>query len=66
MSLIDTQLRRVFNNPPIDDLDRTFDLFSINTKKQQAAFVAQVAHESNNFKAVVENLNYSAHGLANT
>ncbi|MCY1366727.1 hypothetical protein D9M69_536330 [compost metagenome] len=29
-------------------------------------FLAQVAHESDGFKAMVENLNYSADGLANT
>lgn len=66
MSLIDNQLRKLFSNPPIQQLDQTFSTFSITTKTQQAAFVAQVAHESNNFRSVIENLNYSAQGLANT
>ena len=66
MSLIDKQIMAVFANPPLQQLNQTFDTFSIVTKTQQAAFVAQVAHESNNFRSVVENLNYSARGLANT
>jgi putative chitinase len=32
--------------------------YEINTKLRVAAFLAQCAHESNNFKATVENLNY--------
>ena len=66
MTLIDNRLKQLFTNPPIDQLNKTFDAFSINTKVEQAAFVAQVAHESNNFRSKVENLNYSAAGLAAT
>lgn len=32
----------------------------INTPERQAAFLAQVAHESNTFKSLTENLNYSS------
>jgi putative chitinase len=37
--------------------------FSINTVLRLAHFLAQCAHESGNFKATQENLNYSADGL---
>jgi putative chitinase len=36
------------------------------SNRQLAAFLAQVAHESGNFKRVTENLNYSAEGLVST
>jgi putative chitinase len=35
----------------------------INTPVRQAMFLSQLAHESGNFKFVVENLNYSADAL---
>jgi putative chitinase len=40
--------------------------FKINTPLRLAHFLAQCAHESNNFKAVRENLNYSAGALTGT
>jgi putative chitinase len=40
--------------------------FKIDTPLKLAHFLAQCAHESNSFKAVVENLNYSADGLKKT
>lgn len=42
---------------------RVFEEYEINTPKRQAAFIAQVAHESGQLRHVVENLNYSANGL---
>jgi putative chitinase len=40
--------------------------FEINTPLRLAHFLAQCGHESGGFKHVVERLNYSAQGLANT
>jgi len=47
-------------------LQAAFDKYDINTLKRQAAFIGQCAHESNNFKTLQENLNYSAEGLMKT
>jgi putative chitinase len=40
--------------------------FQIETKQRQGPFLAQLAHETGDLNHVVENLNYSADGLANT
>lgn len=40
--------------------------FEINTPLRLAHFLAQTGHESGGFKAVTENLNYSAKGLMTT
>lgn len=40
--------------------------FHIDTKQRQAPFLANLAHETGDLNQVVENLNYSADGLANT
>ncbi len=42
------------------------DKFQINTPLRLCHFLAQCGHESNNFKAVNENLNYGAKGLLGT
>lgn len=47
-------------------LNQTFVKYDINTPKRQAAFIGQCSHESNNFKTLQENLNYSAEGLMKT
>ena len=47
-------------------LEDTFAKYDINTPVRQAAFIGQCAHESNNFKVLQENLNYSAEGLMKT
>jgi putative chitinase len=44
-------------------LEDTFAKYDINTPKRQAAFIGQCAHESNNFKTLEENLNYSPEAL---
>lgn len=40
--------------------------FDITTPLREAAFLAQVGHESNQLQSVSENLNYSAEGLTRT
>jgi putative chitinase len=47
----------------IAQLPDTISKFQINTPVKLAHFLAQVGHESANFKAVTENLNYGAKGL---
>jgi putative chitinase len=41
----------------------TFTKYGISTTKRQAAFLGQCMHESNNFKTLEEDLNYSASAL---
>jgi len=47
-------------------LKDAFDKYDISTAKRQAAFIGQCAHESNNFKTLEENLNYSPQALMKT
>jgi len=44
-------------------LNMTMLKYDINTPVRQAMFLSQLAHESGNFRAVQENLNYSVSGL---
>ena len=54
-------------NPDIDEwssaMSLLFPKYKINTPARIAGFVAQCGHESQNFKTLEENLNYSAEGL---
>jgi len=62
-----TQLQQLGIDPKwLDPLNQTFDKYEINNALRQAAFIGQCAHESNNFKVLQENLNYSAEGLMKT
>lgn len=47
----------------IAEIDTIAEKFGIITNLRLAHFLAQCSHESGNFKAVVENLNYSKDGL---
>lgn len=50
----------------VKPLNDVLSHFGINdTEERLAAFLAQVGHESGEFKSAVENLNYSATGLRN-
>jgi len=48
---------------PLNDAMARFD---ISNARRAAAFLAQIAHESNGLRSLSENLNYSAAGLMNT
>jgi len=50
----------------LEPLNETFAKYEINTPKRQACFLGQTRHESMNFKATKENLNYSAKALMST
>lgn len=50
----------------VKSLNDILPTFEIDTKDRVAAFLAQAGHESGNFKAKVENLNYSAKALLAT
>ena len=47
----------------ISQIPEVMEKFQINTPLRLAHFLAQCGHESGNFKATQENLNYSADGL---
>lgn len=47
----------------LEQIPLIMEKFSLNTPLRLAHFLSQCAHESGNFKAVVENLNYSSKGL---
>jgi len=49
-----------------DHLNEAYERFEINTPLLQAAFIAQIGHESSRLTRVEENLNYSANGLLRT
>src|SRR5476651_922958 len=49
-----------------DPLNQAMDSFDINDARRAAAFLAQLAHESNELRNLVENLNYSAASLMKT
>lgn len=50
----------------LDALSEHMPRFGIDSPARIAAFLAQIAHESQDFTRVTENLNYSAQGLAGT
>src|SRR5216683_5028 len=47
----------------VDALDEGLARYTINTPNRIAAFIAQVAHESGDFRLTEENLNYSWQAL---
>ncbi|MEN1403064.1 hypothetical protein AAIH02_32915, partial [Pseudomonas aeruginosa] len=50
----------------VEHINGAMARFEINTPERVAMFLAQVGHESQSLKRLVENLNYSAEGLLKT
>lgn len=50
----------------LEQIPQIMEKFSLNSPIRLAHFLSQCAHESGNFKAVTENLNYGAKGLRAT
>lgn len=50
----------------LQPLNDTFAKYGMDTVNRQAAFIGQCGHESNSFKVLQENLNYSVKGLMAT
>lgn len=68
MELSLNKLQKILkNNSNVNDwhesLNKILPDYAINTEKRIAAFLAQTAHESNNYTTLAENLNYSAKRL---
>ncbi len=53
-------------NALADSLNKITAVYSMNTAQVLPSFIAQLAHESNEFRAKAENLNYSAQAILNT
>lgn len=62
--MIDDLIKAISNNSAYNEpLKAAMALHAIDTPLNQIHFLAQMAHESIGFKALVENLNYSEKGL---
>lgn len=59
------QYKQIAPNLPVEfsKVSELFERYYINTPERIAGFFSQCAHESGNFKAKAENLNYSAESL---
>jgi len=71
--LTDDSLKQIMPKLPdakraglLPPLQSAMNEFAVNTPKREAAFLAQIAHESGELTIFVENLNYSAKGLMAT
>ncbi|MFK0090766.1 glycoside hydrolase family 19 protein [Pseudomonas sp. NPDC090755] len=72
MPLTEQQLLQILPNARqaagifLPALNRAMARYKIDIRVRQAAFLAQVGHESGHLRNLVENLNYGAEGLAAT
>lgn len=60
------KLKGAIPDEVLSQIPGVMEKFQINTPLRLCHFLAQCAHESGNFKAVSENLNYGAKGLLGT
>lgn len=60
------KLKGVIPDTVLSQIPGVMDKFKINTSLRLAHFLSQCAHESGNFKATVEGLNYSKEALMKT
>ena len=60
------KLKGVLPEKVLSEIPQVISSFDINTPKRLAHFLAQCAHESWNFSATTENLNYSSAALLKT
>lgn len=60
------KLKGVIPDTVLSQIPSVMDKFKINTSLRLAHFLSQCAHESGNFKAIVEGLNYSKEALMKT
>lgn len=60
------KLKGVIPDTVLAQIPGVMDKFAINTPLRLAHFISQCAHESGNFKATVEGLNYSTEALMRT
>jgi putative chitinase len=58
-----SKLKGHVSDAVLSQIPEVMEKFQINTPLRLCHFLAQCGHESNNFKATQENLNYSAKGL---
>lgn len=69
MKLTEAHFKKIFPKADaelVEALNPVLAYREINTVRRAAAFLAQLGHESLDLTRFVENLNYSADGLANT
>lgn len=69
VELSESQFRTLFPGAAVavrEHLNRAMARYKIDSPVRMAAFLAQIGHESAGLTVAVENLNYSAQGLANT
>ena len=69
VELSESQFQAIFPDaaPVVREyLNRAMARYKIDSPARAAAFLAQIGHESTGLTVAVENLNYSAQGLANT
>lgn len=72
MPITEAQLLRILPNARpvagvfVPALNQAMTRYRIDSPVRAAAFIAQVGHESGHLRRLVENLNYSAQGLAAT